>query len=153
MQRWIVMGVVAMMLMLGGGVFAYSTYKQNRPHPMWVPLPLNPALPGEKRQEILKELTAKLKDEALLLQVSKDLELPRKLHLRSDEEAAREVSKRLFVKLGDVVTPMGGTAPSLNVGVSGKAKDAGISGEIAMRLMQDVWKILGIKPPPRKDTF
>lgn len=61
------MGVVAMMLMLGGGVFAYSTYKQNRPHPMWVPLPLNPALPGEKRQEILKELTAKLKDEALLL--------------------------------------------------------------------------------------
>lgn len=57
------------------------------------------------------------------------------------------------MRLGDVVTPMGGTAPSLNVGVSGKAKDAGISGEIAMRLMQDVWKILGIKPPPRKDTF
>ncbi len=76
MQRWIVWGVVAMMLMLGGGVFAYSTYKQNRPHPMWIPLLLNPALPGEKRQEI------------------------------------------------------------------------------AMRLMQDVWKFLGIKPPPPpKDEF
>ncbi len=147
------MGVLAMMLMLGGGVFAYSTYKQNRPHPMWVPLPINPALPGEKRQEILKQLTSKLKDEALLIQVSKDLELPRKLNLRSDEEAAREVSKRLFVKLGEVVTPMGGTAPSLNVGISGKSKDAGISGEIAVRLMQDVWKILGIKPPPKKDEF
>jgi hypothetical protein len=75
------------------------------------------------------------------------------LNLRSDEEAAREISKRLFVKLGDVATPMGGTAPSLNVGITGKSKDAGISGEIAMRLMQDVWKILGIKPPPKKDAF
>jgi hypothetical protein len=75
MQRWIVIGVVTMALMLGGGVFAYSAYKQNRPHPMWVPLPLNPALPGEKRLEI------------------------------------------------------------------------------AMRLMQDVWKFLGIKPPPPKDEF
>ena len=153
MQRWIVFGVVAMVVMLGGGYFAYSTYKQNRPHPMWVPLPLNPALPGEKRQEIIKDLTAKLKDEALLIQVSKDLELPRKLKLRSDEEAAREISKRLFVKLGEMPAPMGGTAPSLNVGVSGKAKDAGISGEIAMRLMRDVWKILGIKPAPEKDAF
>jgi hypothetical protein len=142
-----------MMLMLGGGVFAYSTYKQNRPHPMWVPLPLNPALPGEKRQEILKQLTSKLKDEALLIRVSKDLELPRKLNLRSDEEAAREISKRLFVKLGDITTPMGGTAPSLNVGITGKNKDSGISGEIAMRLMQDVWKILGIKPPAKRDEF
>jgi hypothetical protein len=25
--------------------------------------------------------------------------------------------------------------------------------EIAMRLMQDVWKFLGIKPPPPKDEF
>lgn len=153
MQRWIVLGVVAMMLMLGGGVFAYSTYKQNRPHPMWVPLPLNPALPGEKRQEIVKELTAKLKDEALLIQVSKDLELPRKWKLGSDEQAASELGKRLFVRLGDVATPMGGTGPSLNVGVTGKNKDAGISGEIAMRLMKDVWRILDIKPPPPKDEF
>lgn len=153
MQRWIVMGVVAMMLMLGGGVFACSNYKQNRPHPMWVPLPLNPALPGEKRQEILKELTAKLKDEALLIQLSKDLELPRKLKLSSDEEAASELGRRLFVRLGGVATPMGGTAPSLDVGVSGKAKDAGISGEIAVRLMKDIWKFLGIRPPPPKDKF
>ena len=38
-----------MMLVLGGGGYAYRNYKLNRPHPIWVPLPINPALPLEKR--------------------------------------------------------------------------------------------------------
>lgn len=145
------MAVVAMILVIGGGVFAYSTYKQNRPYPVWVPLPLNPELTGEKRQEIVKELKVKLAENEILVQVSKDLGLTGKLKLPSDEDAAREIAKRLFVKLGETSSPMGGTVPSINIGVTGKTKEKAVSEEIAMRLMEDVWKILGIKPTPRKD--
>ena len=33
--------------------------------------------------------------------------------------------------------------------LKGKAKESGVSGEIAMRLMDEVWKILGIEPPKK----
>jgi len=51
MQRWIVVGVVAVLLFCGmgiGGLFAYRAYKQNLPGPVWVPMPVNPELPPEK---------------------------------------------------------------------------------------------------------
>lgn len=133
------------MLIFGGGIYAYTSYKQGRPHPVWVPLPINPELPEEKRAEILSDLKTKLSSEDVLLQVSKDLGLPAKMELSSDAEAAAEIRKRLFVDLGEADSPLG-RVPSINVGVKGKARDKEISGEIAMRLMQDVWKILGIQP-------
>ena len=133
------------MLIFGGGVYAYTSYKQGRPHPVWVPLPINPELPDEKRAEILSDLKTKLSSDDILLQVSKDLGLPAKMELSSDAEAAAEIRKRLFVDLGEADSPAG-RVPSINVGVKGKARDKDISGEIAMRLMQDVWKILGIQP-------
>jgi hypothetical protein len=151
MQRWIVFGVVAMALVLVGGGFAYKSYKQNRPHPVWVPLPINPELPGEKRTEIARELKTKLAKPEILIQVSKDLALPKALGLATDEQAANEVAERLFVNVGEADTPAGTKVPSINIGVRGKARDQEVSGKIAMRLMQDVWKILGIKPPEKKE--
>jgi hypothetical protein len=153
MQRWIVFGVVAMVVALGGGGWAYRSYQQNRPHPVWVPLALNPGLPGEKRNEIARDLKAKLEKPALLMQLSKDLNLPQALGVTSDEAAATEVAGRLFVTVGEADTPAGGKVPSINVGVKGKVKDQEVSGKIAMRLMQDVWKILGIKPPAPRQPF
>jgi hypothetical protein len=150
MQRWIVFGVVAMLLVLGGGGFAYRTYKQNRPQPIWVPLPINPELPAEKRKEVAAELKKNLMKPEVLLQVSKDLGLPKILGLPTDEAAANEVAQRMFVDVGEAAAPTGGMVPSINIGIKGKRKDTEVSGKIAMRLMQDVWKILGIKPPPQK---
>ncbi len=147
MQRWIVFGVVAMLLVLGGGGFAYRTYKQNRPQPIWVPLPINPELPAEKRKEVAAELKKSLMKPEVLLQVSKDLGLPKILGLPTDEAAANEVAQRMFVDVGEAAAPTGGMVPSINIGIKGKRKDTEVSGKIAMRLMQDVWKILGIKPP------
>ena len=46
---------------------------------------------------------------------------------------------------------MGIKVPSINVGVKGKRKNQELSGKIAMRLMEDVWNFLGIKPPPKKE--
>jgi hypothetical protein len=150
MQRWIVFGVVAMLLVLGGGAFALRVYKQNRPQPIWVPLPINAELPAEKRNEIAAELKKSLMKPEVLIQVSKDLGLAKSFGLPTDEAAANEVAQRMFVEVGEADAPTGGKVPSINIGIKGKRKDTEVSGKIAMRLMQDVWKILGIKPPPQK---
>ena len=141
---------MAVMLFLGGSFFAYKYYKANRPHPVWVPLPINPELESAKRDSIIKELKAKLSEKNLLVKVSQDVGLVKKWRLASYEEGAREIGSRLFVRSGDRDTPMG-KVPAILIGVSGKAKESAVSGEIAMRLIEDVWKILGIKPPQRSD--
>lgn len=150
MQRWIVIGIAVMVLMFGGAGLAYKNYKGNRPHPIWVPMPINPELPVDKRAEIAKELKAHLTKPEILIQVSKDLDLPSALGVSSDEQAANEVAQRMFVDVGEADSAMGTKVPSLNIGIKGKAKDQELSGKIAMRLMQDVWKVLGIKPPTQK---
>lgn len=150
MQRWIVVGGLVLILLFGSGIYAYSNYKQGRPHPVWVPMPINPEVPEEKREEIATSLRTKLSSEDVLIQVSKDLGLPAKMEVASDSAAAEEVRKILFVKEGEMESPRG-RIPSINIGVKGKARDHKLSGEISMRLMEDVWKILGIEPPPKKN--
>ena len=136
------------MLMLGGAYVYYKkVYQQNLPHPVWVPLPINPELPSAKVQEVIAGLKQKLSEPEILVKVSSDLGLVRKWNLPSDEICAREIKKRLFIRTGDAVTPMGGKVPAIHIGVNGIEKETGITTDLAMRLMQDVWKILGIKPP------
>ena len=146
MQRWIALGVLSVILMVGGGGFAYWTYKQNRPNPVWVPLLINRELTDDKRQEIAIDLKEKLSKSEILNKVSSDLGLARKWNLPSDESAAQEIKKRLFVKIGEADSPEG-KLPSINIGVEGSRREAAISGEIALRLMKDVWQLLGIEPP------
>ncbi len=152
MQRWIVAGLVAMMLFLGGGYFAYRTIKRNRPQPIWVPVPINPQLPTAKRDEIIKKVMQQLSDPYILEKVSHDLNLTRKMDLPTDRDVAAELGKQLFVRPGDMDTPMG-KVPSIHIGLTGKAKDTALTGEIAIRLMDDAWPILGISPPKKSKTF
>ena len=148
MQRWILLSVVLFLgLLAGSTLVGYRIYKLNRPHPVWVPLPINPELPGEKKAEIAADLKTKLGTQANLLKISKDLGLAKKLGLGSDEEAARAVATRLFVRVGEADGPMGAKVPSINVGVSGKEKDQKVSEEIALRLIVEVRQILEIKAP------
>jgi hypothetical protein len=149
MQRWIVAGVVAMLLMGAGGFFALKIYKENRPAPVWVPLPINPELPVAKRDEIISKLKTELAASDRLLRVSKDVGLAGKWKLSSDEDGAAEVASRLFVKEGEADTPQG-KVPAIHIGVKGKRKEREVSGQIAMRLMDDVWEILGVDPPPKR---
>jgi hypothetical protein len=44
-----------------------------------------------------------------------------------------------------------GKVPAIHIGVNGKNKEREVSGQIAMRLIQDVWKILGIEPPANQE--
>jgi hypothetical protein len=149
MQRWIVAGVVAMLLMGAGGFLALKSYKQNRPVPVWVPLPINPELPTEKCDEIVAKLKDQLGKPEVLAKVSADVGLVRKWELPSDEAGAAELGRRLFVKTGEMDSPMG-RVPAIHIGVTGKRKERQVTGEIAMRLMEDVWPILGLEPPPKK---
>ena len=149
MQRWIVLGAVMVVLMFGGGIFAYRGYKQNQPQPIWVPLPINRQLPGERRTELAKELKAKLAKPEILAQVAKDSGLARIWGLNSDAEAGQEIGRRLFVRVGDAATPTG-NVPSINVGVNGKVKEKAISEKLSLRLIEDVWKILGVNGPNKK---
>jgi hypothetical protein len=151
MQRWIAIAAVAMALLMGGGAYGYRLIKQNRNQPMWVPLPINPELTGEKRDEIAKDLESKLKTEEKMLQVSKDLKLAEAWGLPSAEEAAKLLKRRVFVKVGETTSDTNTVVPSINFGVLGKAKEKELSGKIAMRLMDDVWELVGVKPPPKKD--
>jgi hypothetical protein len=151
MQRWIAVGLLAALLICGmgvGGFFAYRSYKQNLPAPVWVPMPINPEVPDEKRDEIIKQLKTELGKPERLLKVSMDVGLVEKWALPTDEACAAELGKRLFVKAGDANTPLG-KAPAIHIGLSGKRKERQVSEQIAMRMMDDVWKILGIEAPKR----
>jgi len=141
-----------MMLFLGGGYFAYRTIKQNRPHPIWVPVPINSQLPIAKRDEIINAILKKLRNPDTLQKVSKDLNLTHRMNLPTDREVAEDLDKQLFVRAGDMDTPMG-KVPSIHIGLKGKVKNIALTGEIAMRLMDDVWPVLGIAPPKKQQTF
>ncbi len=145
MQRWIILGVVAMMLVVGGGGFAYWKHRQNRPYPVWVPMPLNPELSLQQRTDLAKELRQKLASKEILIQMSKDLGLPKKFEMASDEAAADELAKRLFVDAGQTESAQG-VVYTLNIGFTGVKKDRPLTEEMSMRILEDVRKILGIRP-------
>lgn len=149
MQRWIAIGLVMALFAVGGAAYGLHLYKQSRPHPVWVPMPINRELTEERGREIARELKVKLEDKALLARVSQDIGLAKLWEMPTDEVAAAEISKRLFVDLGEMDSPAG-KVPSINVGVRGPARDKEISGKLAVRIMEDVRKLLGIKPPAAK---
>ncbi len=151
MQRWIVIAVVGALLCGLGGGFALWTYRENRPQNVWVPLVLNEELPPEKREELAAKIKEELLQGDILREVVKDTGLAGRLKLSSDEAAEAEVRKRLMVEVGEADVPTEGgitrRLPSINIGVRAQRKSFDAMGEVAKRMMKDVWKMLGIKEP------
>ncbi len=151
MQRWIVIAVVGMLLCCMGGVVAVWSYWQNRPKKVWVPLVLNEELPADKREELAVKIKTALLEGDIIREVVKDTGLAGKLKLPSDEAAEAEVRKRLIVEVGEADVPAEDgfvrKLPSINVGINAQRKTYTPMGEVAMRMMKDVWKMLGIKEP------
>jgi len=137
-----------MVLLLGGAFFTFKAYKQNRPSPVWVPLTINSKLSVEKQDEIARELKVKMSDPGVLAVVSHDLGLAEEWDLASDQAAADELGRRMFIRVGELETALGRT-PTIDVGVDGKVKERKLSEKIAMRLVEDVFEILGIEQPPK----
>ncbi|MBU6170441.1 MAG: hypothetical protein KGQ87_02970 [Verrucomicrobia bacterium] len=149
MQRWLLIAGAALILFFGIGLpTAYHFYKQSRPHPVWFPIPLNPEAPFGQTEAVIRALTAKLSDRENLLRIGRDLDLQKKWKMDSDVEVADEIGSRLFVKRGDMDTPMG-KAPSIHVGFRGTNRDREISYAMLDALLPEVWKVLGIDPPKK----
>jgi hypothetical protein len=153
MQRrivlWIAVVVAVMFLAGGAGLLAYRSYKQNLPAPVWVPLPINPQLPDAKRDEIIEKLRKELAEPAILDPICKELGLARAWELPTDAAAADRIRQRMFVRAGEADTPMG-KVPAIHFGMNGINKERDLSGRIAVRMMDDVFKLLDIKPPPKQ---
>lgn len=149
MQRWIVVALIGAILVGLGGGFGLWNYKQNRPQPVWVPLALNETLPEEKRVELAKEIEKKLLEGNLLADAVKDVGLANKRGFSSDAEALAEAQKLLFAEAGEADLN-GSKVPSINIGFKTQRKSYGAYSELAMRVMKDVWKMLGIKEPSGK---
>lgn len=152
MQRWIVLGVAVVLLGIAG-LFgarkAWRSHQNNQPGPVWVPIAVNPETPIERQDEVAATLKRALSTEAMLTGVVEDLGLRQTWGMASDEQAARELGRRLIVRTGTMDTPRG-ALPAIHIGVTGKIKERPTSEAISMRLIKEVWPILGIQPPPER---
>ena len=149
MQRWLLIGGAIFLLLFGVGLpTACHLYKQSRPHPVWVPIPVNPEAPFGFLDETVRTLTSKLSDRDNLIRIGRRLDLKSKWEMTSDEEVADEIGNRLYVKRGEMDTPMG-SVPAIHVGFRGTNRDREISYAMIEALLPDVWKALGIEPPKK----
>jgi hypothetical protein len=149
MQRWLLIGGAILLLLFGVGLpTACHLYKQSRPHPVWVPIPVNPEAPFGFLDETVRTLTSKLSDRDNLIRIGRRLDLKNKWEMTSDEEVADEIGNRLYVKRGEMDTPMG-SVPAIHVGFRGTNRDREISYAMIEALLPDVWKALGIEPPKK----
>ena len=149
MQRWLLIGGAVLLLLFGIGLpTAYHLYKQGRPHPVWLPIPVNPEAPFGQTETTIRMLTAKLSDRENLMRMGRDLGLKEKWEMDSDEEVVDEIGSRLFVRRGDMDTPMG-KVPAIHVGLRGTNRDREVSYALLDALLPDVWKVLGIDPPKK----
>ena len=149
MQRWIIAAGVFLVLLVGGGAFGYRTYKQNRPTRVWLQVQINPEASAESRSATVKMLTQRLGEHARLARVSKDVGLTRKMKVATDDAAANDLEKRLFVELGEFDTPKG-KVPSINIGLNCKVKESATMGAVITRMGKDLARILGLPEPGTK---
>lgn len=149
MQRWLLIGGAILLLLFGVGLStAYHLYKQSRPHPVWVPIPVNPDAPFGQIDNLVRELTIKFSEREILMRIGRDLDLKNKWGMKSDEEVADEIRDRLFVKRGDMDTQMG-SIPAIHVGFRGTNRDREVSYAMLDALLPDVRKAFG-GPPQKK---
>ncbi len=153
MQRRIValavLGMVLASLALGGAWYGYRQYKGNRPHSMWVPLPIRPDLETAKRDEVVAQIREGITKPEVLAAVARELQLGSIWQLPDEKACAKELAARLFVRPGDADTPMG-KVPAILVGAKGTVRETELSGKIAQRMMKEVWPIIGVDPPTDK---
>ena len=152
MQRWIlwvVLGAVGLVVMFFGARYAKRQYHLSQPNKIWVPIALRADLSMENQKELAVQIEEKLRTDEILRAVVADVGLREKFKQPSEEAAVKELNRRLFVDVGSADTP-NGSVPSINIGVAGTGHESDILGEASMRIIRDVWKIIGIDPETGK---
>lgn len=145
MQRWILLGLVAGLLLVVGAGAGLWIMRQNRPDQQWVPMPLNPQSSIEDREALVKSVQLMLQEDSFLLQVVKDLSLQQKWDVASPEAAQELLRTRMFVRLGEYRHPLTQERfDTLDIGIHGISKENQLLGEVASRLATEVGKNLGL---------
>ena len=139
------MGILGLMLLAGGGLYAYRENLRSKPSPMWVPITLRPDISMEDQKRLAVEIEENLGKDDTLRQVVIDMDLQVQYGLPDQDAAVKELERRLFVKISTEATPEG-NVPSINVGVRGTGREKKISGDAATRIARHVWRMLGIDP-------
>ncbi len=143
------LGILGLMLLTGGGLYAYREHLRSKPHPIWVPIALRADISMEDQKHLATEIEKNLRRDEVLRQVVIDTELQTKYGVADQDAAVKELEQRLFVEIGSVSRPEG-NVPSLNVGVKGNGHEKQASGDAATRIVLDVWRLLGIDPETGK---
>lgn len=152
MQRWMlwaVLGVVGLVVLFFVARYAKHEYHLRQPAKIWVPVALRADLSMEDQRKLAKQIDEKLRTDEILRAVVVDVGLQKKFKQPSEDAAVKELERRLFVEVGSADTPMG-SVPSINIGVSGIGRETEILGETSMRIIRDVWRMIGIDPETGK---
>lgn len=152
MQRWMlwaVLGVVGLVVLFFGARYAKREYHLRQPAKIWVPVALRADLSMADQKKLAEQIEAKLRTDEILRAVVADIGLEKKFKQPSEDSAVQDLKRRLFVEVGSADTPMG-PVPSINIGVSGIGHETDILGEASMRIIRDVWRMIGIDPETGK---
>lgn len=146
---WAVLGAVGLVVMFFGARYAKREYHLRQPSKIWVPVALRPDLSMADQKKLAEQIEAKLRTDEILRSVVVDVGLQAKFKQPSEDAAVKELDRRLFVEVGSADTP-NGSVPSINIGVAGTGHERDVLGEASMRIIRDVWRMIGIDPETGK---
>lgn len=143
------LGILGLILLAGGGLYALNEYRMSRPGPIWVPLALKADIAQEEQEKIAEQITKSLNEEETLRKIVIDADLQTGFGSATEDAAVEELRKRMFVSTGTADTPMG-KVPAINVGVDGTKGESEVLERAATRMIKDVWRMMGIDPDTGK---
>lgn len=148
MQRrmlWAVLAIFGLVVLFFGAKYAKKEYRLRQPDRIWVPITLRQDLSMEDQKKLAEQIEEKLRANEILKAIVMDVGLQAKFKQSSEDAAMEELDRRLFVDVGSADTP-NGSVPSINIGVSGTGREKKILEETSMRIIRDVWRMIGIDP-------
>jgi uncharacterized protein YxeA len=149
MQRSILFGLVAVLILLLAGAGGIWWKRQNGIDAQWVQMPINPASTKEEREQTMEAIRGVLLKDTVLQKVGKELDLQTRLGLKTEEETVERLKNSLFVREGEITHALTQEkTPSIDIGVNGKSKERAILGEIAISLANETSQQLGLKDKP-----
>jgi hypothetical protein len=152
MQRWMSLaglGIVGLVLMFFGAKFAWREYQLGKPDKIWVPLVLPADISMAEQEKLAGQINEGLRTDAILRKVVTEAGLQEKFGQPDEDAAVKELDRRLFVEIGTAETP-NGSLPSINVGLSGTGHEKAVLEDASIRIIKDVWLMLGIDPTSGK---
>jgi hypothetical protein len=126
MRKWLIPGIVVVVLLLGGAAFGIHTLKQNRPAPFWVEIPIRLPSDGAQLEKLEKDLRQRVQSDDVIIPVVREMDLARRWNLPGEDAAITELRRRVFVQFKDT--------GFLKIGLQGKRKEMATTSEVAKKL-------------------